>query len=466
MRMRWLVIPTALATATATALVTAPAASGDPAPAFPPGTHLAAGFPYGLVQGEPSLRVTPAGDIFVMAPASTPIGCELWRVAPDGRSATFLGAPDNGVGGGDCDLAVTPPQPGATAATLSYSSLTLANLTVGRSTDNGQTWTLANPAGSQIPLTDRQWMTAGVDGTIYMSYHIVETNNIAVAASTDGGMTYLDRGLAIDANHIAQALYNNMLGPIVQDRTSTLPVKPLYTIFTAPRNATENLNSVAGTLATNNFGVYLATSLDDGYTWTDTPIYEGDGSESYDHIFPSLDIDAEGGLWAAWSSGTHVYTAYRAPGSLTWTTPVQVDATGATSNLYAWVAGGEGGRADVVWYGGTAATYDDPGNVWNVYMAQVQFKPFGPATRTQTVVGDHPIHYGAICTTGVTCTGNTRDLLDFFQVALTPDGRAAIAWADDSPQSGGASAGATQVYASVQCAGLSATTGQNLPDTC
>jgi hypothetical protein len=459
---RRLVLPLVAAAGAAALVAADPATATSATNRFTPGLHLSADFPYGLVQAEPSVQVMPGtGSIFVAAPASTPIGCEVWKLTPDARSFTFRGAPDSGVGGGDCDLSAVPN--GTGEPTIAYSSLTLPNLTVGNSTDGGQTWTTPNPLASQIVGTDRQWMTTATDGTVYMSYHIVATNNIAVAASTDGGLTYLDRGLAIDPAHIVQALYNNELGPIVEDATSLLSPKPLYTIFTAPKTALENANSVAGMLATANDGVYLATSYDGARTWVDTPVYEGDGSETYDHIFPALSVDKEGGLWAAWASVRHVYASYRAPGALTWTPPIQADSSGM-ANIYPWIVGGKGGRADVVWYGGTGMDNSDATNQWNVYLAQLQVNHFGPATKSVTVANDHVIHYGAICTTGVTCTGNTRALLDFFQVDLTSDGRAIIAWADDSQDTTGS--GASQIYVTEQCAGTSATTGKALSDTC
>jgi hypothetical protein len=459
---RRLVLPLVAAAGAAALVAADPAVATSATNRFTPGLHLSADFPYGLVQAEPSVQVMPGtGSIFVAAPASTPIGCEVWKLTPDARSFTFRGAPDSGVGGGDCDLSAVPN--GTGEPTIAYSSLTLPNLTVGNSTDGGQTWTTPNPLASQIVGTDRQWMTTATDGTVYMSYHIVATNNIAVAASTDSGLTYLDRGLAIDPAHIAQALYNNELGPIVEDATSLLSPKPLYTIFTAPKTALENVNSVAGTLETANDGVYLATSYDGARTWVDTPVYEGDGSETYDHIFPALSVDKEGGLWAAWASVRHVYASYRAPGALTWTPPIQADSSGM-ANIYPWIVGGKGGRADVVWYGGTGIDNSDATNQWNVYLAQLQVNHFGPATKSVVVANDHVIHYGAICTTGVTCTGNTRALLDFFQVDLTADGRAVIAWADDSQDTTGS--GASQIYVTEQCAGVSATTGKALSDSC
>src|SRR5690349_20156445 len=107
--------------------------NGGNAPVFPPGAHLTADFPYGLTQAEPSIRVDDNGNLYVMAPGSTPIGCELWTLPPGGRTFTFHTPPDAGVGGGDCDLALTPPAPGSTVPGVAYSSLSLPNITVGAS---------------------------------------------------------------------------------------------------------------------------------------------------------------------------------------------------------------------------------------------------------------------------------------------------------------------------------------------
>jgi hypothetical protein len=80
---------------------------------------------------------------------------------------------------------------------------------------------------------------------------------------------------------------------------------------------------------------------------------------------------------------------------------------------------------------------------------------------TQAVASDHVIHYGQICTTGVTCgVTSNRNLLDFFTVALTPDGRAAIAWADDSATTG------AMIYVTQQCSGVNQWTGKQLAATC
>jgi hypothetical protein len=468
-------------------------------PTFPIATELTASFPYGLVQGEPNIKSDAAGNLYVMAAASTPIGCELWRLPAGALTPSFLGAPDDGAGGGDCDIALSPDVPaGQSGQTLAYSSLTLPDITVGSSTDAGTTFSTPNPAGSQIVADDRQWLAAAGGNTFYMSSHIVASDNIAVSRSTDGGRTYSFVGLAIDNAHIAQAAYNNELGPLVVDVTSTLSPKPLYTIFSAPSTVTANLNSAAGTTQSSNNALYLASSFDGGSTWNDTPIYVEQSDQTVDHIFPTLSIDSGGMLWAAWSTNSHIYVSHattrqastllsswssltstdavgqlvpetfvdlgsQSSGTLPWSNPVQLDPAGTTANVFAWVTGGGGNRADVVYYSGTGSGTgpDDTTARWVVRYAQLHETNKGLVV-TSAVASDHVMHIGQICETGVTCSVNgNRDLLDFLEVTITPDGRAAIAWTDDT-----AAPPAGQIYVAEQCAGVSQLSGANLTNTC
>src|SRR3954451_6533671 len=371
---RRLVVGAMALAAGAAAFVPALAAGSSDVPVFPAGTHLTADFPYGLTQAEPSVRVDDNGQLYVIAPGSTPIGCELWTLPPGGRTFTFHTPPGLGLGGGDCDLALTPSAAGTTTPGVAYSSLSLPNITVSGSTDRAGTCGPPNPIGSDIPMTDRQWNAA--DGnTVYMSYHLVASNTIGVARSTDGGRTYTYAGNAVDAEHIPQTLYNNELGPIVVDLHSTANPKPLFTTFVAPSTANANLASLAGTTSSTANGVYLAMSLDGGVTWKDTDVYIGRPDVSLDRIFPAIAVDEGGGIWISWSDLSHIYLTHsltrpktggrdnttvppgttltggldpvldaallEAPGStVTWSAPQVIDVGAARANIYPWLAGG------------------------------------------------------------------------------------------------------------------------------
>ncbi len=68
-----------------------------------------------------------------------------------------------------------------------------------------------------------------------------------------------------------------------------------------------------------------------------------------------------------------------------WSPAVVVNTTPATTAIFPWVAA-RAGTVDVVYYGTTAASKDDPSAVWNVYLAQTtdngaSFTRALPATR-------------------------------------------------------------------------------------
>src|SRR5438132_7617602 len=153
---------------------------------------------------EPSIRTDQFGQSFVIGPTGVPAGCKAFRIRHDGSASTFLGFPDHTAGGGDCDWAIGPQETAAlvgfgtpTDSGLAYSSLTAANITVGKSNDGGTTFGPPNPGAAQVGGDDRMWQAAdpklnsGGFDTVFMSYHDVTTGNIDVSISVDGGQTYV-----------------------------------------------------------------------------------------------------------------------------------------------------------------------------------------------------------------------------------------------------------------------------------
>jgi len=80
---------------------------------------------------------------------------------------------------------------------------------------------------------------------------------------------------------------------------------------------------------------------------------------------------------------------------------------------------------DVVYYGSTAVSTDDPNAVWNVYDSQ-----FLGGTWTVKQVSNTPNRVGPVCLEGSACVAN-RELLDLFEVAEDPiSGKAAVIYTD------------------------------------
>jgi hypothetical protein len=486
----------------------APSTYAAPAFTFNPNLQL----PTSSGAAEPSIRTDSHGTAFVIGPTGVPGGCKAFRISHDGSTGTYLGQPDHQAGGGDCDWAIGPQESAVSGATdddLAYSSLTAANITVGKSDNGGTTFGPPNPGAAQVGGDDRMWMAAdprlnsvGFD-TVYMSYHDVTVGNIEVSLSVDGGQTYVQSTPLINATEVPQGQWEaagagNELGNIVARRSAS--GLTLYSIFETPDSANDNVcQSQAGTSNFNRVYEAVGTVADTTpyptVTWQDYEIFHGlaqvyaagtcPGSSPvvqtpgarYNRIFPVTTVDQAGHVYAVWADGKHI--DFKADKTGTgWNPAAQPLALDTVAKGYPttnntavmpWAQAGANGIVDVVWYGahgGSGAQpnpQDDPHNVWNTYFAQTTN---GGVSWQAATASDHVIHSGPICLDGLNCNLSTpardRTLLDFFQVSLNPtNGAADIAYADDH-----ASPGSAVIYFTRQCTGTSATTGKSLKSDC
>jgi hypothetical protein len=174
--------------------------------------------------------------------------------------------------------------------------------------------------------------------------------------------------------------------------------------------------------------------------------------------FATIAIDRSGNLYVTWaqspvdSSGnvdgpTTIYMATSTDQGATWTKPIDVSAhvSGLKTNVFPWLAAGSAGRVDLVWYGTPTlgACPNEPcgagfiNGTWNVYMAQTLNAVSSNGTAnanpsfTAAKVSEYPVHTGQICEFGIACTtGGDRGLDDFIQVQADPSGAADIVYAD------------------------------------
>src|SRR5207245_4058968 len=194
-------------------LTTVSGAAAKPAPMFNPNL---------LLQGssnaaEPSIRTDRFGHAFVIGPVGVPAGCKAFRVAHNGASAAFIGQPDHTAGGGDCDWRIGPQEtastisPAPTHDVLAYSSLTLPNITTGKSDDGGNSFGPPNVYSKQVGGDDRMWMAADPKlnslglADIFMTYHDVSVLDIEMGVSVDGGFSYVQNAPIINNNDVPVA---------------------------------------------------------------------------------------------------------------------------------------------------------------------------------------------------------------------------------------------------------------------
>src|SRR5256714_1758637 len=290
-----------------------------------------------LLQGssnvaEPSIRTDRCGRSLVRGPTGVPDGCKAWRVTHGGSAAAYLGQPDHTAGGGDCDWAIGPQEtsatisPPATDDVLAYSSLSLANITTGKSDDGGNSFGPPNVYSQQVGGDDRMWMAADPRlnslglANIFMTYHDVSgPEDIEMGVSIDGGFSYIQNAPIINNNDVPVAQWQgagvnvagagNELGNIVARRTAA--GLTIYSIFQTPDSASDNTNqAIAGTSNYNRVYEAIGTVTSDTappvIAWRNYEIYHGPLGARYDRIFPVTAVDASGRVYRSCSHRHHI----------------------------------------------------------------------------------------------------------------------------------------------------------------
>jgi hypothetical protein len=259
---------------------------------------------------------------------------------------------------------------------------------------------------------DRPWITH-LGTTAWVSYHDSQNSSIIRTwKSTDDGVTWRPSGAPLNGlgGITGGATFNNIQGPIVADPTTG----NVYDVFAAGEPQTKCCSA-------NYNNVYVARSTDGGAHYTVSLVFHTAPFTALNNIFPSLAVDpVTGKLYAVWSDGHGIWESTSADHGSTWSMALKVSNT-ATS-LMPWAAA-RGGKVDIVYYGTTAASQDDPTAIWNVYDSQIQ-----GGSLTVSQVSNVPNRVGAVCTRGTGCVGGKdRELLDLFEVAEDPaSGKAAI----------------------------------------
>lgn len=407
---------------------------------------------------EPAIRADATGTFYVSSELGVTSGTLAWKSTDGGLHYTALTSPNQlsqaaggiGPGGGDTDLGTAPDTNASGVHNLYVASLSLANVTVSTSQDGGTTWS-KNVTSATIPGDDREWIAADQATKVCISYHDIVTFNIDVNCSLDAGAHFTQVGSAIDVAH-AFLIDDNEIGNLAIDPRNHV----VYQVFSSIANAAE------AAVPTSFHAVWIAVSRDGGQTFTDNAVYVNPNTTvSYGHQFVNVSIDRAGTVYVVYTDDHNLFYSFSTDGGETFTGPIQVNQAPSATAVMPWSVACDPGFLNIVWYGtpyfdGTTAPDNYPATAaWSVYLAQNRSATVAGSTFTQ-VAATPIVHFGGVCESGVTCSGN-RDLYDDFGIAVSPTtGLASITYSDDQPGNTGSNdhtAIATQTGGPIICSG-------------
>ena len=343
-----------------------------------------------------------------------------WRSTDGGETWTYTGLAGTGqgphsilsTGFSDPDYAMDQ------AGNLYNVEIDLANDAVYKSTDDGQSWPVANPIAAP---GDRPWLTALQPNEVFLYVNLPRT-----------------------------MLYTQDPNLVVWQRRPAPPV--------TSKSVPDPLNPDNGLIGPVGLGGF-AISGDDAQTWTQYR-FGPEGDEGGRNIlgkstqfFGVVAADNAGNVYQAAAGGYQGADDTEADGEVTFT--YYERETGQTNQqrinipipkgdaLWPWVIAGDDGRVAVVWYQNLEGHPDE----FYIFAAVTQnaygkveckngaVKSQPPKWTVQNVSG-RPVHLGKICLSGTTCNADPdfesgdRRLGDFFTVNYDLNGNLIIASGD------------------------------------
>ncbi len=383
---------------------------------------------------EPSIRGSRDGTLYISAPTGLGGariqekgrgGDLIWRSEDDGKTWQFLGNYDPAQGGGDSDIA--PDRNGV----LWASGLTLANTTVGISTDRGETFR-NNAVGSLETVVDRQWIeTYRGEPFAFLTTGQITDRRIILSRIERSAADYpvVSKTVTVSGE---QEEYQ-WPGEIAVDEGDGLVYVTYNTIGEPERN--DKIVVTRSDLELNNNKRFTVTTT------------KGDSFDS----FTAIDVDQAGNVYVVWTERrplgpkarfgkTNSYLSVSKDKGQSWSTPVKLN-TRMRTTTFPWIVAGSKGRVAVAYYG-IRQRGPSPENVfhdtrkvlpkWKVFVAySLNAHRVDPTFRNVRAVPNF-IHEGNVCTSGTGCDPGTRDLLDFFQIDLDACGKMIITYTDNS----------------------------------
>lgn len=351
----------------------------------------------GVDGSEDNIGVLPDGTIFTQKSLAT------MRSTDDGATWTNVAPPLNSQESLDPMLFVDPWR-----EIVFVDHLYVACSQLSWSSDAGETW-LQNPAACGAPANDHQKIASGPNPVplaplpaVYYTYSSF-ADGVWASRSYDGGLSWTSVPVVgfTDARSYANT------GPIFADEEGNVYI-PLY-------------------MCDGEGYMGVGVSNDHGMTWRFVVAAEDPGP-CYD-VDPGLWTDGVGNVYLAYHRPTGVKYVVSEDHGATWSAPVVVSPPSLKSFVHVDAVAGAEGRLAIV-YRATPDTDKGPDLAdgwagWHLYVTFVENATSDTPTIRTAIVNDpdSPVQRGPVCTSGVTCYGGSRNLLDFIDIAVGPDGR-------------------------------------------
>src|SRR4051795_9929921 len=345
----------------------------------------------------------------------------------------FTNAPIQNTGFSDPDLTQDA------GGRIYNTGIDLANDALFSSGDGGRTWDKGTP---ECHDGDRPWLAGGKKDEVFLATNVQESNH-QVFDSTDGGNSCPANGI-VDSGTLPSDPNTAYSGDgklyYVPDKDTLVEPTCL-----APASGSN--------FCDNGVGVSTWKRGDAAFTPQGAPFH----SRILAH-WPAIALDGADTLYEVWDtdprSGTtggcsdasptgngasgapqpnQVQYAYSKALGKTWSPPFTVAAPANARAFWPWVAAGDAGRINIVWYASDKLVDLDCAKAKiSIQTASITgADTSSPSVQTSDPVG-RPIHDDGVCQGGTTCvaTGQDRRLGDFFTNAIDNRGCVFIASGD------------------------------------
>ena len=394
---------------------------------------------------EPSIRVDapdPNQRIWVAAPSGIGVNARQIPAAQSENGDLFWYSDDDGdtwtrvddatiVGGGDTDIATHfGPEVYGTG-------LTLANITLTASCDNGETWH-PNFISNLGTVEDRQWIDTWED-------------KVAPPGAPEFVLNY--GGIVERRMWFHQVVTPMCVTPLAGGRVDVSHPECLTGLeidcYQWPGNLAVDENTGDVYVTHNTFGdpnnddvvvarVDAGASIIQAAPAVHSVVAANNRPDTFDS-FTVVAVDRASNVYVVWterhpeSQTTDTYLAVSKTRGMSWSAPIKVN-NGPQTTTFPWIVAGDAGKIDIVYYGtnekGPSPEEVPPSSKWRVWMAQ-SLNALDPNPNFKENPATGFMHQGPICTSGTGCAPGTRDLLDLFQIDVDRQGMANIAYTDN-----------------------------------